>query len=63
MRLNISVYAKLCVFSLISNHTLSFSVMFELCLGKLSNTVRLPAVTQYPNLNKNKYYAILTMSQ
>ena len=52
MRLYISVYAQLCVFSLISNHTLSVSYMFEFCLGKLSNTVRLPAVTQYPILYK-----------
>ena len=44
------VYAQLCVFSHISNHTLSFRYMFELCLGKLSNTVRLHAVTQYSNL-------------
>ena len=40
------VYALLFVFNHISNHILSLSYMFELCLGKLSNTVRLHAVSQ-----------------
>ena len=44
------IFSIMCVFSHTSNHTLSFSYMFELYLGKLSNTVRLQAATQYSNL-------------
>ena len=40
------VYAQLCVLYHISNHILSLRYMFELCLGKLSNTVGLHAVSQ-----------------